>query len=291
MKDKKTGSGGRLAGIVIAISIVLLAAVMPAVVSRTIPAYENTCLGWRPLTVRTNSMEGAIRKNALVIVYAARWDDLKVNDVITFQRPDGRLDTHRVISKDGAHIVTKGDNAAAPDAGWITPDNYKYKVVFVWNWMAWVSDHRGAAYLVCLPPLLVMLAAIGVFFVRRVGKWKEPYMESAPVGVEAVQPPIAPQPAPIILPDDTRVSDTQAAAEDDGSLAWIDEMILLLDDKLKRPRGKATEEKEKPNVRKNGQAYAVPAAGDDSDLDWDDWALLQLRRPAASPGDALPAIG
>ncbi|MCL2299089.1 MAG: signal peptidase I, partial [Firmicutes bacterium] len=169
-RSNKAGSGGRLAGVVIAISIVLLAAVMPAVVSKVIPAYENTFLGWRPLVVRTNSMESAIRKNAIVIVYAAQWDTLKVNDVITFRRADGRLDTHRVIAKDGAHVTTKGDNAAAPDTGWVTPDNYKYKVFFIWNWTAWLSEHRAAAYLICLPPLLILLVAAAALMVRRAGR-------------------------------------------------------------------------------------------------------------------------
>jgi len=288
MKDRAAKAGGRPIGIIIAISIVLLAAVMPAVVSKTIPAYEDTCLGWRPLVVRTNSMEGAIRKNALIIVYAAHWDTLKANDVITFQRADGQLDTHRVIAKDGAHITTKGDNATAPDAGWVTPDNYKYKVVFVWNWMAWVSDHRGAAYLTCLPPLIVALVSAGVFLVRRAGKRRELCGESVPSDV--VVQPIAPR-TDDVQPGDMQVNSMHTAAEDDSSLAWIDEMNLLLEDLLARPQRKAAEEKEKPNVPKTGKANMFPAADDDSNLDWDDWALLQLRRPAASPGDALPAIG
>ena len=270
MKDRAAKAGGRLAGIIIAVSVVLLAAVMPAAVSKVIPAYENTCLGWRPLVVRTNSMEGAIRKNALIIVYAARWDTLKVGDVITFQRADGQLDTHRVIARDGAHITTKGDNAAAPDAGWVTPDNYKYKVILIWNWMAWLSDHRGAAYLICLPPLLVVLAAAAVLIVRRVRKKRKLRAES------------------IEQTDDT-VPDDADMAGGDGSLAWMDEIISLLEDLPVRPQSAAAVRKEVPNGQNTVQANAFAAA--DDALDWDDWALLQLRRCAASPGDALSAIG
>jgi len=268
MKDKKAKAGGRAVGIIIAVSIVLLAAVMPAVASKVIPAYENTCLGWRPLVVRTNSMEGAIRKNALIIAYAAKWDTLKVNDVITFQRPDGQLDTHRVIAKDGAHITTKGDNAAAPDAGWVTPDNYKYKVIFIWNWAAWLSEHRGAAYLISLPPLIVMLVAAGVFIARRMGRRREPQAE----------------PMQSIGPRAARANG--AADDDDDSMEWVDEMIVLLGALLDQPRGKAKEAKEMPDEPEQARALSA-----DDDLDWDDWALLQLRRPAAPPGDALPAIG
>jgi len=272
MKDRQTG--GRAAGIIIAISIVLLAAIMPPVVSKAIPAYENTCLGWRPLVVRTNSMEGTIRKNALVITYAARWDDLKTGDVITFQRPNGQLDTHRVISKDGAHIVTQGDNASAPDPGWVTADNYKYKVIFIWNWVAWLSEYRGLAYLICLPPLLVALVSLGVFIAGRVGRRRELHAEKASA---------APAQNIEAQPDDTRFNDMEME-----SLAWVDEMVMLLEDLLEQPQGKAKEIKETPDEPE--QAHTI-AADEDNDLDWDDWAFLQLRRQAAPAGDALPAIG
>jgi len=266
MKDRQTGA--RATGIIIAISIVLLAAIMPPVVSKAIPAYENTCLGWRPLVVRTNSMEGTIRKNALVVTFAARWDSLKAGDVITFQRPDGQLDTHRVTSKDGAHIVTRGDNASSPDPGRVTPDTYKYKVIFIWNWVAWLSDYRGLAYLICLPPILVALVSLGVFIAGRVGKRRES------------QAPLAQSP-------EARPGGAQAnSMADDGSMAWVDEMVMLLEDLLKQ--GNTKEIKETPDEAERAQAHA---AGEDSDLDWDDWALLQLRRQAASAGDALPAIG
>jgi len=288
MKDKKAKAGGRAVGVIIAVSFVLLAAVMPTVLSKVIPAYENTCLGWRPLVVRTNSMEGAIRKNALIIVYAAKWDTLKVNDVITFRRPDGQLDTHRVIAKDGAHIKTKGDNAAAQDIGWVTPDNYKYKVIFIWNWAAWLSEHRGVAYLICLPPLIAMLAVGGVFIIRRTGKRRELRKESAPTEViQSIAPPLIDPPPDGVQPDDRPVKDTRMAAEDDS---WMDEMLLLLGEQLECPRGNAADKKEKPN-EPTGQTNTFSAADDDSDLDWDDWFLLQLRRCAAPPCDALPAIG
>jgi len=301
MKRQSTGANGRIAGIIIAISIVLLAAVMPAVVSKTIPAYENTCLGWRPLVVRTNSMEGKIRKNAVIIVYAARWDSLEVNDIITFELPDGQLDTHRVISKDGAHIVTKGDNAPAPDTGWVTPDNYKYKVMLVMNWVAWLSDHRAAAYLICLPALLVALVTVGVYIARRIAMRRQ----LARMETEArsdIQ-------ANIALVHAAR--EATADEDDDGSEAWVDEMIVLLEPLLARPQDNPQDQVEEVNAIKveditadeieeketpyeepqAGQAFFADDDDSDSDLDWDAWALRQLRQPPASPRNALPAIG
>jgi hypothetical protein len=282
MKNAREGAGGRIAGMVISVSIVVLAAVLPPVRSKVIPGWANTCLGWRPLTVLTNSMEGTIRKNAVVVVYAAPWDSLKLDDVITFELPSGELDTHRVIAKDGAHITTRGDNAAAPDAGWVTPDSYRYKVMFVWNGMAWLSEHRWVAYLACITLLAAVLATAAALLVRRANRRKNAVMELPPAEIPQAEPPQAESPQAEPPPP--------IPAQEDVCVACLDELIDILDPLLAlheaRPRKTPVPSKEKE------KAYEPQSAdedgGDLDSLDWDAWALRQLRRPAPPPGNPAP---
>jgi signal peptidase I len=267
MKDKR--EHGRAAGLIISISIVVLAVVLPPVLSKVIPAWEHTWLGWKPIVVTGNSMEPTLRQNGVVIVYATPWDKLEVMDVITFALPDGNLNTHRVIEKDGAHIRTKGDNPhAPPDAGWVTRDSYRYKVIIVWNWVAWVSDHRWVAYAACLALLVAAAVTAGVLIARRAGRRRnlfQDYMEPE--------------------------------ADDTDCIACLDELLTLMDPLLARHQAETREtppepkEKETTTHEPETAQVDAPAAEDDSDdaLDWDAWAFMQLRQPAPPPGDAAPA--
>ena len=271
MKDKR--EHGRVAGLIISISIVVLAVVLPPVLSKVIPAWEHTWLGWRPLVVQTNSMEPTLRQNGLVIVYAAPWDKLEVmKDVIVFELPDGRLNTHRIIEKDGAHITTKGDSPHAPtDAGWVTRDSYRYKVIIVWNWVAWLSDHGWVAYTACLTLLVAAAVTAGVLIARRAGRRRNLF--------EEYLQPEAPQ-----------------TMDDTDCIVCLDELLTLVEPLLARHQAEAREtppepkEKEISHEPETIQADA-PAAEDDTgdDLDWDAWAFMQLRQPAPPPGDAAPA--
>ncbi len=73
--------------------------------------------------VRSGSMAPTIPVGALVIATAAQADDLKVGDVIVFERPDhpGTMVVHRIHAVEhtavGKAFITKGDANAGPD-GW-----------------------------------------------------------------------------------------------------------------------------------------------------------------------------
>jgi signal peptidase I len=73
--------------------------------------------------VRSGSMAPAVPVGSLVIATVARADDLKVGDVIVFERPDqpGTMVVHRIHAVEhtaaGRAFITKGDANAAPD-GW-----------------------------------------------------------------------------------------------------------------------------------------------------------------------------
>ena len=68
--------------------------------------------GYSIFNVATGSMEPAISQNDIIIVKAQK--EYELNDIVTF-KSDNAYVTHRVISKSGNKIVTKGDANNAKD--------------------------------------------------------------------------------------------------------------------------------------------------------------------------------
>ena len=72
-----------------------------------------TILGCRAYIIISNSMEPIIKKGDIVITKAAKAEDIKVNDIITYKKKDETI-THRIINieNNGKEIMytTKGDN-------------------------------------------------------------------------------------------------------------------------------------------------------------------------------------
>lgn len=270
--NERKGRGGT-AGWTILISALVLAVALPIVLSKVVPSYENTWLGWRILTVRGDSMEGVIRENAAVLVYTASWDSLEQGDIITFQTTGGTFVTHTIISRDGAHITTKGENVLVPDAGWVTRDNYKYKVVSIWNWVAWFSDHPAAVWLIGLPPAVIAFTAIAVLAARRIARRRRSAYEEYESAEDVISEEIAAE----IAAAEARV--------DAEYTACLDELIAMLDPLLKQNKAGAAprrKEKERPDERK-----ASAAMDDDDDtIPWDEWAFRQLRRAEPPAGHA-----
>lgn len=68
--------------------------------------------GYSVFSVRTGSMEPVISQNDIIIV--KRTNDYKVDDIVTFRSDDDYI-THRIVTKIGTKIVTKGDANNARD--------------------------------------------------------------------------------------------------------------------------------------------------------------------------------
>ena len=83
--------------------------------------------GYSIFNVATGSMEPVISQNDIIIVKEQK--DYELNDIVTF-KSDNAYVTHRVISKSGNSIITKGDANNAKDVS-IKRDDIIGKVVHV----------------------------------------------------------------------------------------------------------------------------------------------------------------
>lgn len=113
-------------------SVVLLAAVVAlGVVLIVVPKATGSV----PLTVLTGSMSPAYEPGSVVVVRPTPVDDLKIGDVITFQKESGdpTVVTHRIVSLgvtgDGSRqFVTQGDANNTPDAAPVSKPQVRGKV-------------------------------------------------------------------------------------------------------------------------------------------------------------------
>jgi signal peptidase len=124
-------------------------------------------LPYKALVVYSGSMEPTIPVGSVVILTPVQAGDVKVNDVITFQRPDNRAElvTHRVIAIEtgpqGKAFVTKGDANNSADAwrvlsvgsGW----RYQANLPYVGYLLAWLQSPLGRILF-----LIVPAAALGL---------------------------------------------------------------------------------------------------------------------------------
>ncbi len=101
----------RGAGVVCALALILLAALVVATVA-----------GYRPLVDYSDSMRPAIRAGDLVITHAEPATSIRVGEIVSFDDPDlnGKLVTHRVV---GIHrlaaridFLTRGDANPVPES-------------------------------------------------------------------------------------------------------------------------------------------------------------------------------
>ncbi|MDR2501920.1 MAG: hypothetical protein LBC78_01575 [Oscillospiraceae bacterium] len=171
---KRRGLGG-LFWLLITPLFLIIAFGTALIVYRVTHPQDETLYGYKPLIVTTDSMDGedthAIKPGALVIAVQTPFDSLELGDIITFERSDGLLNTHRIISISDGAIITKGDNAAEPDAGYVTPFTFRYKVVLIMNWTAGFGKKPIETVKVLAAPLgiiaLIVLAYLSATKPRR----------------------------------------------------------------------------------------------------------------------------
>ena len=156
---------------IVALALLIGLWVVPAFLGGFHEDYKHTFYGLRPYVVKSDSMEPAIRQGALLIGRVTQFGRLQVGDVITFETNiDGQnqLNTHRIVEKQSTHVITKGENAAAADPMPVTPRNFRYRVVVVWNGAARLGTARGVLLYLVLPfvGLIALAGGSCVLFIK-----------------------------------------------------------------------------------------------------------------------------
>jgi len=157
----------------VAVKDVVIVAAGVAIVWASLWAY----FGANPFfVVSSGSMEPVLKENDVLIVRdGGSFGDLKVGDIIVFNRPEGgdRVIVHRIIEilegKEGDRIIrTKGDAnpSSIPGTDYpITQDDYIGMVVYV-------IPGIGVVTKVISPPVNYIIIAIifAILFLNRLGK-------------------------------------------------------------------------------------------------------------------------
>lgn len=128
---------------------------------------ESTFFGIKPIIIETGSMEPTIKTNALVLGSEVQFKDLKQGDIITYEMPDGKLNTHRITGKaeETDLLYTKGDNTVNPDTLSVTPENYKYKIIYICNWFSKLNTAKGILLYIVLPVILFIVFVGGMIMI------------------------------------------------------------------------------------------------------------------------------
>lgn len=81
-------------------------------------------LGYRPMIVLSPSMEPVYPVDSIIYYHKADFEDINVQDPITFEIGEGGVATHRVVNKDEANraFTTKGDNNPSEDGNPVSYD-------------------------------------------------------------------------------------------------------------------------------------------------------------------------
>ncbi len=121
---------------------------------------EAFLLGYRPVIVKSGSMEKTMLVDSIVVIKKAKFEDVKKNDIITFAF-DQNFITHRVIDVTSKGLVTKGDNNNVTDQRLVTESDFIGKEVVIFNWTApVVNDFKSNPLTAAIRWILVPIALI-----------------------------------------------------------------------------------------------------------------------------------
>lgn len=77
----------------------------------------------------TGSMKPVFDERAILLTEPAKFDDLKIGDIVTYKHPQYGLPVvHRILEKRGDKFWAKGDNNGRMDEVYITRQNYEGRV-------------------------------------------------------------------------------------------------------------------------------------------------------------------
>lgn len=98
-------------------------------------------LGYKSFAVISGSMEPNIHVGSIVYAKEADFNDLKVDDIISYQLSSDTMVTHRIVSIDNEKqtVVTKGDANDAEDSAPVSKENIIGKVAFSIPLLGYIS--------------------------------------------------------------------------------------------------------------------------------------------------------
>ena len=112
-------------------------------------------------TVLSGSMRPTVSPGDLAITQGVPMDSLRVGDVVVFTPPnETQAVIHRIASREGDVITTKGDANSVADPWSVTlQGSTGYRLVFVVPYLGWLTELRGAALVAAglIVALLILL--------------------------------------------------------------------------------------------------------------------------------------
>lgn len=98
-------------------------------------------LGYKSFAVISGSMEPNIHVGSIVYAKEADFNDLKVDDIISYQLSSDTMVTHRIMSIDNEKqtVVTKGDANDVEDSAPVSKENIIGKVAFSIPLLGYIS--------------------------------------------------------------------------------------------------------------------------------------------------------
>jgi signal peptidase len=124
--------------------------------------------GWETYEVMSGSMEPTLKVGGMVVTKPEKVDDIKVGDIITFQREGGQTVTHRVVSiteiNGKLSFQTKGDANQESDPEFVSPTGAKVsKVVFHAPYLGFAAQFMKSKWAFLAVVGIPALILIGLF--------------------------------------------------------------------------------------------------------------------------------
>lgn len=124
-------------------------------------SYIEFC-GYTVFRVITGSMADTIKPQDIVIVKITK--DVEVNDIITY-KSDNDFITHRLISKNGDELITKGDANTSEDNP-ININDVVGKIIFIFNNVGiWINVIKTPQVIIAL--VISIIAIKFMFFSKQ----------------------------------------------------------------------------------------------------------------------------
>ncbi|MEG0547973.1 MAG: signal peptidase I [Coprobacillus sp.] len=126
--------------------------------------------GYTAYAIETNSMEPTIPTGSIVYIEKTSSQDLKLNDIITFERAN-KIITHRVVGIDDMNnqLTTKGDAIKYNDEEKISVTHVKgevkYSIPLIGYGLMFLKSIEGTIMSI----ILIILYIISIVFPRKVG--------------------------------------------------------------------------------------------------------------------------
>lgn len=123
------------------------------------------CIGIQPYVVESGSMQPDIPTGSLCFINKkAKYEDMKVGDIIAFKINSNAFATHRIVSITNEGFETKGDANNVIDNIITTKDNYIgqniFSIPYVGLWVLVIQTTRGKIILGTIIIVLFLVAIL-----------------------------------------------------------------------------------------------------------------------------------